>query len=185
MSASICCRRKLVAVLLLSTDRWGKRGLVAVLSSPWWAGVWCCSALSWLVCSWPDPFFCRIISLMGSVLSGAGVNPADQHWPWWPLLPPSSLLLELVWGACPWFVSRFLCFQPQLCAIEALDYFDVPFRSDQVDVGEGRLGWYLGWWFWCFWSRFWSFWVFSKTKTNVVQFLQQTTHSCNNWRPNN
>ncbi len=24
---------------------------------------------------------------MGSMVAGAGVNPADQRWPWWPLLP--------------------------------------------------------------------------------------------------
>jgi len=30
------------------------------------------------------------------VLAGAGVNPADQRWPWWPLLPLSCQLLEVV-----------------------------------------------------------------------------------------
>ena len=32
------------------------------------------------VCPWPDPFLCRITALMGSVVAGAGVNPADQRW---------------------------------------------------------------------------------------------------------
>ena len=27
---------------------------------------------------------------MGSVVAGAGVNPADQRWGFWPLLPLSS-----------------------------------------------------------------------------------------------
>ena len=31
---------------------------------------------------------------MRSVVAGAGVNPADQHWGFWPLLPLSSLLQE-------------------------------------------------------------------------------------------
>ena len=30
---------------------------------------------------------------MGSVVSGAGVNPADEHWGFWPLLPLGSLWL--------------------------------------------------------------------------------------------
>ena len=34
-----------------------------------------------------DPFLCRITALMGSVVAGAGANPADQHWGFWPLLP--------------------------------------------------------------------------------------------------
>jgi len=33
---------------------------------------------------------------MGSVVAGAGVNPADQRWGFWPLLPPSFQLLEQV-----------------------------------------------------------------------------------------
>ena len=43
---------------------------------------------------------------MVSMLAGAGVNSADQHWPWWPLLPLGS-----------WFFSRglrglsLICFQ--------------------------------------------------------------------------
>ena len=28
---------------------------------------------------------------MGSVVAGAGVNPADQRWGFWPLLPLSYL----------------------------------------------------------------------------------------------
>ena len=43
---------------------------------------------------WPDPFLCRISALMGSVVAGAGVNPAGQRWGFWPLLPLSSLLQE-------------------------------------------------------------------------------------------
>ena len=30
------------------------------------------------------------------VATGAGENPADQHWPWWPLLPLSSQSQEVV-----------------------------------------------------------------------------------------
>ena len=41
-----------------------------------------------------DPFLCRITALMGSVVAGAGVNPADQRWGFWPLLPISSQLQE-------------------------------------------------------------------------------------------
>ena len=33
---------------------------------------------------------------MGSVVAEAGVNPADQRWPWWPLLPISYQFLEQV-----------------------------------------------------------------------------------------
>ena len=49
-----------------------------------------------VVCLWPDPFLCRITALMGSVVAGAGVNPADQRWNLWPLLSPSSQLKEKV-----------------------------------------------------------------------------------------
>ena len=42
--------------------------------------VWCCSAPGWDGCPWPDSFLCRITALMGSVVAGAGVNPADQRW---------------------------------------------------------------------------------------------------------
>ena len=31
---------------------------------------------------------------MGSVVAGAGVNPADQHWGFWPLMPLSYQSLE-------------------------------------------------------------------------------------------
>ena len=31
---------------------------------------------------------------MVTVVPGAGVNPADQRWGFWPLLPLSSLLQE-------------------------------------------------------------------------------------------
>ena len=43
-----------------------------------------------------DPSLCRITELMGSVVSGAGVNPADQHWGYWPLLPLSFQLQKAV-----------------------------------------------------------------------------------------
>ena len=33
---------------------------------------------------------------MGSMVAGAGVNPADQRWGFWPLLPLSSQLQEHV-----------------------------------------------------------------------------------------
>ncbi len=33
---------------------------------------------------------------MGAVVAGAGVNPADQRWGFWPLLPLNSKLSELV-----------------------------------------------------------------------------------------
>ncbi len=33
---------------------------------------------------------------MMSVVAGVGVNPADQRWPWWPLLPLSSQSQEVV-----------------------------------------------------------------------------------------
>ncbi|QNI58786.1 hypothetical protein SynBIOSU31_01919 [Synechococcus sp. BIOS-U3-1] len=49
-----------------------------------------------MVCPWPDRFLCRITALTGSMVAGAGVNPADQRWGWWPLLPPSSQLKEKV-----------------------------------------------------------------------------------------
>ena len=45
------------------------------------------AALQWVDCPWPDPFLCRITALMGSMVVGAGVNPADPRWGWWPLLP--------------------------------------------------------------------------------------------------
>ncbi|QNJ05794.1 hypothetical protein SynMEDNS5_01065 [Synechococcus sp. MEDNS5] len=45
---------------------------------------------------WSDPFLCRITALMGSVVAGAGVNPADQRWGFWPLLPHSSQSQEVV-----------------------------------------------------------------------------------------
>jgi len=66
----------------------------------WWRAVvnrhgrWCCSAPEWVVGPWSDPFLCRITALIGSVVAGAGVNPADQRWGFWPLLPLSSLLQE-------------------------------------------------------------------------------------------
>lgn len=54
----------------------------------------CCFAVEWMNCPWPGPFLSRITALMRSVVAGAGVNPADQHWPWWPLLQLWSLLLQ-------------------------------------------------------------------------------------------
>ena len=50
-------------------------------------GEWCCSRPEWVVGLWLYPFLCRITALMGSVVAGAGVNPADQRWGFWPLLP--------------------------------------------------------------------------------------------------
>ncbi|WP_028951890.1 hypothetical protein [Synechococcus sp. CC9616] len=47
---------------------------------PAWRVVLFCSGVD--VCPWPDRFLCRITSLMGSVVAGAGVNPADQRWGW-------------------------------------------------------------------------------------------------------
>jgi len=35
--------------------------------------------------------FDRITASMGSVVAGAGVNPADQRWGFWPLLPLRSV----------------------------------------------------------------------------------------------
>ena len=51
---------------------------------------------AWVVCPWLDPFLCRITASMGSVVAGAGVNPADQRWGFWPLLPLGVQLLEQV-----------------------------------------------------------------------------------------
>ncbi|QNI67352.1 hypothetical protein SynBMKMC1_01269 [Synechococcus sp. BMK-MC-1] len=52
----------------------------------------------WLVstfpCPRPAPSLCSITALTGSVVAGADVNPADQRWGFWPLLPLSSLLQE-------------------------------------------------------------------------------------------
>jgi len=45
-----------------------------------------------VVSPFPDPFLCRITAVMGSVVAGDGVNPADQRWPLWPLLPLTALL---------------------------------------------------------------------------------------------
>ena len=45
------------------------------------------AVLRWSDYPWPDPFLCRINALMGSVVAGACVNPADQRWGFWPLLP--------------------------------------------------------------------------------------------------
>ena len=46
-----------------------------------------------LVFSWSDLLLCKITVLMGSVVAGAGVNPADQRWDFWSLLPFCSQLL--------------------------------------------------------------------------------------------
>ncbi|QNI67359.1 hypothetical protein SynBMKMC1_01276 [Synechococcus sp. BMK-MC-1] len=45
---------------------------------------------------WPAPSLCRITALMGSMVAGTGVNPADQYWAFWPLLPLGFQLLEQV-----------------------------------------------------------------------------------------
>jgi len=77
----------------------GQQASSDVLSTAWrrwwscsvddgnWRVNWCCSESGWVDCPWPDPFLCRITALMGSVVAGAGVNPADQRWGFWPLLP--------------------------------------------------------------------------------------------------
>ena len=46
---------------------------------------------------------------MGSVVAGAGVNPADQRWGFWPLLPLSPQLKEQLWEACSCVVPGVLC----------------------------------------------------------------------------
>ena len=53
----------------------------------------CCFAVEWINCPWPGPFLSRITALMWSAVAGAGVNPADQRWGWWPLLPLNSVWL--------------------------------------------------------------------------------------------
>ena len=42
-----------------------------------------------------DPPPCRITALLGCMVAGAVVNPADQRWGFWPLLPLSSQLVQL------------------------------------------------------------------------------------------
>ncbi|MDA7431853.1 hypothetical protein N8492_00625 [Synechococcus sp. AH-601-O06] len=45
---------------------------------------------------WPDPILYRITALMGSVVAEAGVNPADQRWNFWPLLPLKCIYLQRI-----------------------------------------------------------------------------------------
>ena len=61
---------------------------------PAWLVVLFCAGVGNL--TWPDPFLSRITALMGSVVAGAGVNPADQRWGFWPLLPLSYQSQEQV-----------------------------------------------------------------------------------------
>ncbi|EAR18512.1 hypothetical protein WH7805_01717 [Synechococcus sp. WH 7805] len=69
------------------------------MQQPAWRVVLFCAGFA--DCPWSDQFLCRITALMGSVVAGAGVNPADQRWGFWPLLPLSSWLLEELRRACP------------------------------------------------------------------------------------
>ena len=86
-----------VGLRLAASDVGG--ALAALFQPAWQAGgqwslradcLWCCFGLRRVVCPWPVPFLCRITALMGSMVAGAGVNPADQHWGFWPLLPLGS-----------------------------------------------------------------------------------------------
>ena len=45
---------------------------------------------------WGSCWRYRITALMRSVVAGAGVNPADQRWRFWPLLPLGFQLQEQV-----------------------------------------------------------------------------------------
>lgn len=49
------------------------------------------AVLRWSDYPWPDPILYRITALMGSMVARAGVNPADQRWGFWPLLPLKSV----------------------------------------------------------------------------------------------
>ena len=54
---------------------------------------------------------------MGSVVAGAGVNPADQRWGFWPLLPLSSSCCNRSEGLVPELSLEFCateCFHKQL-----------------------------------------------------------------------
>ena len=71
---------------------------------------------------------------MGSMVAGAGVNPADQRWPWWPLLPlypygrRRTLFSELIPG--------------QLWSLEQLQgvyYVAVPVRLTVAKVPGGLM----------------------------------------------
>ncbi|QNI88672.1 hypothetical protein [Synechococcus sp. ROS8604] len=62
----------------------------------WFAVILDGAVLRWSDYPWPDPFLCRINALMGSGVAGACVNPADQRWGFWPLLPLGFQLLEQV-----------------------------------------------------------------------------------------
>ena len=63
-----------------------------VSGDPW---QWC-FAVELMNCPWPGPFLSRITALMGSMVAGAFVNPDDQRWPWWPLLPLSFQFFKQV-----------------------------------------------------------------------------------------
>ena len=53
---------------------------------------------------------------MGSVVAGAGVNPADQRWGFWPLLPLSYKL----WKWFEMIVPSFLCNWAEIWATASL-----------------------------------------------------------------
>jgi len=42
------------------------------------------------------------------MVAGAGVNPADQRWGWWPLLPLRNACLQWFLGGDPSNVPGFL-----------------------------------------------------------------------------
>ncbi len=56
---------------------------------------------------------------MGSVVAGAGVNPSDQRWGLWPLLPLCSQTLLWIQRACPRVGPHFLCNWVDRCATKA------------------------------------------------------------------
>ncbi|MEB3307832.1 MAG: DUF4336 domain-containing protein [Cyanobacteriota bacterium] len=71
---------------------------------------------------------------MGSVVAGAGVNPADQHWGFWPLLPlyPYGHRRTLVRELIPGEVWSFEQLQGVL-------YVAVPIRMTVVRIREGLM----------------------------------------------
>ena len=82
LSAKACCHAAPVNRMLWQAGiRGGAEFSLAVAACS--SGQRCIS----LFAPRPEPFRCRITALMGSVVAGAGVNPADQRWGFWPLLP--------------------------------------------------------------------------------------------------
>ena len=71
---------------------------------------------------------------MGSMVAGAGVNPADQNWPWWPLLPlypygrRRTLRRELVPGQV-WSFEQ----------LQGVFYVAVPIRMTAIKVDGGLM----------------------------------------------